>query len=208
MSEKELRQRIPSGMKACDGVVVYGDTVVLLEFKAPLLPYPVRAEGDLDTLRTKVANIFGKASEQFDDTILAIEDGCLGDVVQPNLVTRYLPLVVTLDMLPVEPFFYRTIEETIAKRNALKHRKVRALQVLSVSDLELLEEYMVEGGSLAELLLERIENDTYRDSPMKNYLLARGERRALRPNRRLQRRFKEIGDRTMALMRERAGGPS
>ena len=207
VSEKELRQRIPSGMKACDGVVVYGDTVVLLEFKAPLLPYPVRAEGDLDTLRTKAANIFGKAAEQFDHTILAIEDGCLGDVVQPNLVTRYLPLVVTLDMLPVEPFFYRTIEEAIAERNTLKHRKVRALQVLSVSDLELLEEYMVEGGSLAALLLERIENDTYRDSTMKNYLLARGERRALRPNRRLQRRFKEIGDRTMALMRARAGGP-
>ena len=207
VSEKELRQRIPSGMKACDGVVVYGDTVLLLECKAPLLPYGVRAEGDLDKLRTKVANIFGKAAEQFDHTILAIEDGCLGDLVQPNLVTRYLPLVVTLDMLPVEPFFYRTIEEAIAKRNALKHGKVRALQVLSVSELELLEEYMVEGGSLAALLLERIENDTYRDSTMKNYLLARGAWRALRPNRRLQQRFKEIGDRTMALMRARAGGP-
>ena len=208
VSAKELRQRIPSGMKACDGVVLYGDTVLLLECKAPLLPYGVRAEGDLDVLRTKAANIFGKAAEQFDHTIMAIEDGCLGDLVQPNLVTRYLPLVVTLDMLPVEPFFYRTIEEAIAKRNALKHRKVRALQVLSVSELELLEEYMVEGGSLAALLLERIENDTYRDSTMKNYLLAQGARRALRPNRRLQRRFKEIGDRTMALMRARAGGPS
>ena len=29
VSEKELRQRIPSGMKACDGVVLYGDTVVV-----------------------------------------------------------------------------------------------------------------------------------------------------------------------------------
>ena len=202
-----LRQMIPSGTKACDGAVVYGDTVVLLECKATLLPRGVRAEGNLDTLRTKAANIFGKAAKQFDHTILAIEDGCLGDLVRPDLVTRYLPLVVTLDMLPVEPFFYRTIEEAIAERKALTHGKARAMQVLAVSELELLEEYMADGGSLAALLLERIENDTYRDSTMKNYLLAQGARRALRPNRQLQRRFKELGKRTVALLRARAGGP-
>lgn len=208
VDEEALRQMIPAWTKACDGVVVYGDTVLLLEFKATLLPYPVRAEGNLDTLRTKAANIFGKAAEQFDDTILAIENGCLDGFVQPDLVTRYLPLVITLDMLPVEPFFYRTIEEAIAERNALTHGKARAMQVLAVSELELLEEYMTDGGSLAVLLLERIENDTYRDSAMKNYLLAQGSRRALRPNRHLQRRFKALGERTTELMRARAGGPS
>ena len=164
-------------MKACDGVVLYGDTVLLLEFKATLLPYGVRAEGNLDELRKKVAYIFGKAAEQFDDTIAAIEGGCLKDMVRPETVSRYLPLVITLDMIPVEQFFYRTIEEAIADRKALSHDKAQALQVLAVSELELLEEYLSEGGSLAELLWERIRNDSYRDSPMKNYLLARGLRR-------------------------------
>ena len=199
VDEEALRQRIPAGMKACDGVVLYGDTILLLECKATLLPYGVRAEGNLETLRSKVANIFGKAAEQFDDTILAIEDGCLGHLVQPDRVTSYLPVVVTLDMIPVEPFLYRTVEEAIAERNALTHRKARPLQVVPVSELELLEEYMTEGGSLAELLLERTENGTYRDSSLKNYLLAQGVRHALRPNRRLRQRFKELG--------ERAGGP-
>ena len=207
VDEKSLRQRVPSGMKACDGAVLYGDTVLLLECKATLLPYGVRAEGDLDMLQKKVANIFGKAAEQFDDTILAIEDGCLGEWVRPGTVTRYLPLVVTLDMIPVEPFFHQTIEEAISKRNALSHAKARPLQVLAVSELELLEEYMAEGGSLANLLLERIENGTYRDSTMKNYLLAKGMRHVLRPNRRLRQRFKELGERMMVWMRERAGGP-
>ncbi len=207
VDEKSLRQRIPSGMKACDGAVLYGDTVLLLECKATLLPYGVRAEGDLDMLRKKVANIFGKAAEQFDDTILAIEDGCLGEWVAPGTVTRYLPLVVTLDMIPVEPFFHQTIEEAISKRNALSHAKAGPLQVLAVSELELLEEYLAEGGSLADLLLERIENGTYRDSTMKNHLLAKGMRHILRPNRRLRERFKELGERMIARMRERAGGP-
>ena len=207
VDEKSLRQRVPSGMKACDGAVLYGDTVLLLECKATLLPYGVRAEGDLDMLRNTVANIFGKAAEQFDDTILAIEDGCLGEWVRPGTVTRYLPLVVTLDMIPVEPFFHQTIEEAISKRNALSHAKAHPLQVLAVSELELLEEYMAEGGSLADLLLERIENGTYRDSTMKNYLLAKGMRHVLLPNRRLRHRFRELGERMMAWMRERAGGP-
>ena len=204
---KTLRQRIPAGMKACDGVVIYGDMVLLLEFKATFLPHGVRAEGNLKALRKKIAYIFGKPVEQFDDTITAIENGHLDDLVQPTTVTRYLPLVVTLDMIPVEPFFYRAIEEAIAKRNALSHAKARPLQVLAVSELELLEEYMAEGGSLADLLLERIENDTYRDSTMKNYLLERGMRHVLRPNRRLRERFREIGTRMMARVKERAGDP-
>lgn len=201
-----LRRRIPSGTKSCDGVVLYGDTVLMIECKATLLPYGVRAEGNLDELRTKVVHVFGKAAKQFDHTILAIEDGCLGDLVRPDLVTHYLPLVITLDSLPVEPFFYRAIEEAIAQRNALTHSEARPMQVLAVSELELLEEYMADGGSLAELLLERIANDTYRDSTMQNYLLAQGARRALRPNRHLRGRFKELGGRTMALMRARADG--
>lgn len=207
VDERTLRQGIPSGMKACDGIVLYGDTVLLLECKATLLPSGVRAEGNLDTLRKKAANIFGKAAEQFDDTILAIEDGCLEDLIRPDTVTRYLPLVVTLDMIPVEPFFYRMIEEAIAARNALTHRKARAMQVVAVSELELLEDYLSEGGSLAEILQERIENGTYSDHTLKNYLLARGVRHAIRPNRRLRQRFKELGERMLALLRERAGGP-
>lgn len=204
---KTLRRRIPAGMKACDGVVIYGDMVLLLEFKATLLPYGVRAQGNLEELRKKVAYIFGKAAEQFDDTIAAIEGGCLEDMVRPETVSRYLPLVITLDMIPVEQFFYRMIEEAIADRNALSHDKAQALQVLAVSELELLEEYMDEGGSLADLLSERIDSGTYRDSTMKNHLLAKGMRHVLRPNRQLRERFKEIGERVMALLRERAGGP-
>ena len=63
------------------------------------------------------------------------------------------------------------------------------------------------GGSLAALLLKRIENDTYRDSPLKNHLLAQGYHRVLRSNRWLQRRYEAISERTMNLLRAKAGGP-
>ena len=202
-----LRQTIPSAYRACDGAVLYGDTLLLLECKATLLPYGVRAEGSVDTLRKRVAEVFGHAAEQFDGTIAAFEDGHLGDWIRPDQVVRYLPLVVTLDTLPIEPFFYAMIEKAIEDRGALTHSKARDLQVLAVSELELLEEYVAEGGSLAALLLDKIKNDTNRYSPMKNYLLTRGDHRVLRPNRHLQRRFERLRQRTLKLLRKRAGGP-
>ena len=207
VDDRTLRRMIPAKLKACDGVILYGDTVLLLEYKATLLPYGVRAKGDIGGLRSKVAKIFGTAAKQFDNTIQAIEDGCLGSLVQPSNVTRYLPLVVTLDMLPVEGFLYQAIERAIATSNALTHGKAQPLQVLAVSELELLEDYMADGGSLAALLLKRIENDTYRDSPLKNHLLAQGYHRVLRSNRWLQRRYEAISERTMNLLRAKAGGP-
>lgn len=207
LNGEALREAIPPAHKACDGAIFYGDTVLLLECKATLLPYKVRAEGVVDTLRKKVAGIFGGAAEQFDGTIAAIEDGHLADWVQPDHVVHYLPLVVTLDTLPIEPLFYGMIESAVEDRGALAHSKARDLQVLAVSELELLEEYVAEGGSLAELLLDKIEHDTYRYSPMKNYLLTRGDHRVLRPNRHLERGFERLTRRTLELLTERAGGP-
>ena len=201
-----LRQRIPSTSRACDGAFVDDDTVLLFEYKATLLPRPVKAKGDLEQLRSKVANIIGNASEQIDHTILAIEDGDLDDLVRPDLVTQYMPIVITLDMLPVEQFFYRTIEDAISQRDVPTHMKSNPIQVLAVSELELLEGYMADGGSLAALLLERIANDTYRDSPLQHALFAKGTDGVMRPNRWLRRRLKELQARTIALMNKRASG--
>ena len=102
IGEADLRQFVGRG-KACDGAILYGDSVVLVESKATLFPYAVRAQGDFDTLQRKLGHIFGRAAQQFSNTIAAIEAGRLGHVIQPDRVSRYLPLVVTLDTLPITP---------------------------------------------------------------------------------------------------------
>ncbi len=157
------------------------------------------------TLKGKVRDIFGDAAEQFDGTIRAFEDGRLEEWIRPSQISSYLPLVITLDTLPITPFFYQVIEEDIAGRRALTHPKVRPLQAMAVSELELLEEYFEEGGSLAHLLEERIANDSYRDDCVKNYLLARDGRKALRPNRHLLGRYEALVKRSMEMLKSRAG---
>ncbi|WP_419860886.1 hypothetical protein [Candidatus Palauibacter sp.] len=202
IGEADLKRFAGRG-KICDGAILYGDSVVLLESKATLFPYAVRERGDFDTLRRKIGDIFGKAAEQFDDTITAIEAGHLAPMIRPGQVSRYLPLVVTLDTLPITPFFYQVIEDEIARRGALAGRKARPLQAIAVSELELLEEYVSHGGSLADLLEERIRNHTYRDDCIKNYLLARDGHEALRPNRYLLGRYRALAKHSMEILKSR-----
>ncbi len=205
MGERDLKEASADG-KACDGAILYGESVVLVEVKATLFPHAVRAGGDFNTLKGKVRDIFGDAAEQFDGTIRAFEDGRLEEWIRPSQISSYLPLVITLDTLPITPFFYQVIEEDIAGRRALAHPKVRPLQTMAISELELLEEYFGEGGSLARLLEERVANDTYRDDCIKNYLLARDGRKALRSNPHLLGRYESLVKRSMESLKSRAAG--
>ena len=75
---------------------------------------------------------------------------------------------------------------------------------MAVSELELLEGYIGEGGSLADLLEERIGNQTYRDDCIKNYLLARDGRKALRRNRHLLGRYEALVKQSMEILKSRA----
>jgi hypothetical protein len=203
LGERELR-RAAAGGKVCDGAILCGDSIVLIEAKATLFPLAVRASGDFDTLRRKVGDIFADSAEQFDGTIGMIEAGALDHAIQPARVSRYLPLVVTLDTLPITPFFYQVVEEAVAARGALNHPKAQPLQAAAVSELELLEEYISQGGSLGDILAERVANGTYRDDCIKNYLLVRNGRRALRANPRLRERYRTLVNGSLELLRARA----
>lgn len=205
IGERELRQAAGNG-KVCDGVILDGDSVVLVEAKATLFPLAVCADGDFDTLRAKTGDIFADAAEQFDGTVAAIDGGALRDAIQPERVSRYLPLVVTLDTLPITPFFYDVVEEAVAAHGALKHAKAQPLQAVAVSELELLEAYISEGGNLGDLLAERAANGTYRDDCLKNYLLARHGRAALRRNPHLVERYRKLVNDGVELLRARTRG--
>ena len=111
--------------------------------------------------------------------------------------------MVTLDTLPITPLFYEVVEEAVAARGALKHEKAHPLQAVTVSELELLEEYLSQGGSLGDLLTERITNGTYGDDCLKNYLLARYGRKALPTNRYLRERYRKLMSDGVELLRAR-----
>lgn len=83
--------------KACDGLAVSGETVILFESKAKLFSLPVRSGAGFSEFRAKHEEIFLGAAQQLDDTIQAIERGELAPVgINAGAVGRYFPLIVSL----------------------------------------------------------------------------------------------------------------
>ncbi|MEE9254049.1 MAG: hypothetical protein V3U43_03885, partial [Pseudomonadales bacterium] len=131
VDERTLKERAPEGAKVCDGVLIYPDVAVLIESKATLFTAAVRAAGDWGQYEAKIKDIFVDAAEQIEDTVQQIEAGRFVDLgLDPARLRVYLPLVVTLEDVPVIKPVYEKICEEIEQNGLFQHSKIRALQAI------------------------------------------------------------------------------
>ncbi|WP_419859978.1 hypothetical protein [Candidatus Palauibacter sp.] len=181
------------GSKKCDAVIVYEDSAVLIEVKATLLHLPVWRDGDISALSEKIDDIIGDSAEQFGGTIRLIEEGHLKEQgVDPSQIESYLPLVVTLETMPNDFMVYRLIEQRTRRQAMLERRKARPIQWADVGDIESLETLLGAGHSLHDILMARLEDCSYREESLGNWLIRRYGSTALGPNPYLKRRFDEV----------------
>ena len=192
------------GSKKCDGVIVYEDSVVLLEAKATLLPLSVWRAGNTDVLTEKIDHILGKSARQFDRTIRLIEEGHLRvKGVDPSRIESYLPLVVTLETMPNDFMVYQLVEQRMRRQVMLESPKARPVQWADVGDVESLETLLVDGTRLHDILMARLEDRSYREESLGNWLMGRCEPAALGPNPYLKQRFDEVFRRASEYLRSR-----
>ena len=192
------------GSKKCDGVIVYEGSVVLIEAKATLLHLPVWRDGDIRALSGKIDVIIGDSAEQFGATMRLIEEGHLKEKgVDPLRIESYLPLVVTLETMPNDFMVYRLVEERIRRRVMLESPKATPVQWADVGDVETLETLLAEGIGLHDILRARLEDRSYREESLGNWLIDRYEPAALGPNPYLERRFDEIATQALEEFRSR-----
>ena len=192
------------GSKKCDGVIVYEDSVVLIEAKATLLHLPVWRDGDIKALSAKMDHIVGKAAKQFDRTIRLIEEGHLKEKgVDPSRIESYLPLVVTLETMPNDFMVYRLAEQRMRRQVVLEGRKSKPVQWADVGDVESLETLLGGGNSLRDILMARLEDRSYCEESLGNWLMGRYEPAALGPNPYLEQRFDEIFGQVLKELRSR-----
>ena len=181
------------GSKKCDGLIVYEDSVVLIEAKATLLHLPVWRDGDIGALSGKIDDIIGDSAEQFGGTIRLIEEGHLKEKgVDPSRIESYLPLVVTLETMPNDFMVYGLVEQRTRRRVMLESPKAKPVQWADVGDLETLETLLADGTRLHDILMARLEDRSYREESLGNWLIDRYEPAALGPNPYLEHRFDEI----------------
>ena len=187
-------------------MIVYESSVVLIEAKATLLHLPVWRDGDIEALSGKVDDIFGDAAMQFAGTIRLIEEGYLkGKGVDPSCIESYLPLVVTLETMPNDFMVYRLVEQRMRRQVALQDRKAKPVQWADVGDAESLETLLTGGKNLHDILMARLEDGSYREESLGNWLIGQYEPAELGSNVHLDQRFEEIAALALAELRSRRG---
>lgn len=192
------------GSARCDGLIVYENSVVLLEVKATLLPLAVWTAGQIDVLSEKIDDILGDSTEQFDGTIRLIEEGHFKERgIDPSRIDYYLPLVVTLETMPNDFITYRLVEQRLRRRVVPRNQKAKPVQWADVGVIEALETLVAAGKSLHDILMARLEDRSYREKALGNWLIRRYGAAALGPNPYLKQRFDEIVARAVKELRSR-----
>lgn len=166
ISGDQLAERLPSG-KVADGAIVYGDRVVVLEFKATQLSVEARTGEDWAAYERQTNEIFVDALAQLAETCLAIHNGALADIVPP--VHKTIPLVVTLEEIVMMPLVHRRLSERAEEAGVLFPVQSTDWQHLTVGDLELLEVAIESGTSLADLLEDKTRDPVAVGLPLVNY---------------------------------------
>ncbi|CAA9370033.1 MAG: hypothetical protein AVDCRST_MAG68-5431 [uncultured Gemmatimonadetes bacterium] len=198
--------RLVSG-KSCDGLINYGDAVILFETKAKLLSLAARTGLDWSEYENKLLDVFVGAAQQIDSTIHAIRRGALAsEGVDPAIIRAYYPVIVTLEEFTMNRLVYDHIDSVLAGTHALTGQvDVKPFQLITVSELELLEVALSHGRSFRDLLEEKVSAAHTRVASFTNFSISLHEDWVVNPaNEYLGVRFHELGERMLAFVRSRA----
>ncbi|MFN8179297.1 MAG: hypothetical protein U0167_15300 [bacterium] len=206
---RDLRPQLPG--KNCDGLLVYGRAVVLVEAKASLLSAEARAGADVAAVRGRLGDILVDAAGQFRETIAALQGGFRDESgLLPKQIDRYYPLVVTLEDLAMTPLLHREFLGAEDVAGPPGGGAVAPLQSMSVRDLERVEVMIDRGAAtLLGLLEKKVGSAVEQEDSWKNFLY---RRRQLVPegakHEYLHTLFARIADQTKSYFRSNAREPS
>jgi hypothetical protein len=184
-----LRQK----KKYCDGLILYEDAVILIEAKASLLTVEERSGLNLAEIKKSLQDMYGHAAEQIQETISGIRTGVFtNEGINPQRIRQFYPLVVTLESIPMTPLICAELEKLPPIQQLLTDDEVKPLQFMDVGCLEELEAIVAGGGTLKQLLDEKLSSSTEAEDSFANFLYRRRERWSDRRNKFLSEQFRAI----------------
>jgi len=131
------------GTHSSDITITYPNELALIEVSSRRLTVKSRCDGDSGALRKDLQEMAGRRVGQLDRSINAIKPLDPGDQptlrypeIDPALLARFWPLVVTAMPLTWTPQLERFLEEE--NRGALQRSDTEPLDILAVEDLEAL----------------------------------------------------------------------
>lgn len=204
IAEDELEAAAPDGTPVCDAVVDYGEGLLLLEAKAKRLNLDVRVRGDLGEMDEVFKDVFINPARQIDSVIKHVRVGNLTGVgLNPGRFTRYVPVSVTLDSIPMNPYTYRRLSDCLEKEGLLQGISTLPLQLLAAEDVEMFEAVTQSGHSVLDLLVERVREKNHQWAGFQTHLAHHLPSLMDEPHPRLHEQFLELASQAQALFKAR-----
>ncbi len=193
------RSRRADHQSLCDGLVVVGDTVLVIEAKARFFAGAARAGEAPGAFRARLEEILVRGARQLHRTVEWLLDGAFTSFgVEPANVSHVLPLIVSLQELPTNLLLRWWLDERLAAEGYLCASETRAtihpLEVLSVADLEWAESGHARGVCLADVLRRKHQDRWGQNHSLSTYAVVRGLAGAAWRDRNpyLERRYNEL----------------
>jgi hypothetical protein len=179
--------------KYCDGLILYEDSVILIEAKAPLLTVEARSGLKVAEIKNRLQYIYGYAAEQIQETISGIQTGVFtSEGIAPQRIRQFYPLVVTLEPIPMTPLLCAELQKMLQSKRLLTGDGVKSFQFMDVGCLEEFEAIVAIGGTLKELLDEKLSSSTEVEDSFANFIYRRKERWGDRRNEYLSEQYRAI----------------
>lgn len=190
--------------KMADGVILYGDSVIVVETKATMYTLEIRSTGDWKAFRKKATDLFLDSAAQLDHTIRSIEAGRLKPLgIDPSEIKAYYPLIVTLEDTGMMSRIYGFLATEIENCGRLTGPKVRLFQNIDVAELDQMETDVLSGKSFLELIKGKVLSDQWRGESFRNYCHAVARDWMNEPNPHLKQVGQELMDRSLEYIKLR-----
>lgn len=161
------------GKSTCDSAVLYGDDVILFEWKSTLGKYDAKAGESLDAYRAAFQSCIHEGIVQLASTVDLLEQGAFAQLGLPTERVRRVFLVIAslefgIDSATLERVWRSEVCAALRSRY-----RCQALQVFDIKDLELVEVAAFAGASLRDLLSDKIAAPSTASLPFLTYCVER-----------------------------------
>jgi hypothetical protein len=193
-----------------DGLIIRGETVIVIECKATRLSLARRSGMDIPGTIGKLHEMFVDGIGQTYKTIEAIKSGRLSHIgIKPERYKRYIPLLVTLEHIPLRGVLYRAMDVEIQRATPRHYSEIQPWQTFHIGELEAAEGAMASGHSIIDFLERKVSNRDFCHEGATNYCFAVGDTflTAYRSPY-LEEKFRALSATTTNFFRSRAKRPS
>lgn len=181
--------------EAGDGIIVYADSMIIIEVKSSRLLASTQATGSLSEYEDKLDKVIIKGAKTIHRVIKDFKEGLISiDGLPREKIKRFHPLIITIQFFPQHEVLWELIEEKLKKENYLQDEDIARLQIMEVEVLEELEPIILSGKSFLEILRQKDSDLILRNYSFSNFIDSEPSFRNVDSSQYMKNRYEEISE--------------